>query len=61
MIETASIKVSLTREELELVQGFLKARQIYIPYQEKWGHQFWEPYMNNLLHKVEAALDGLDG
>lgn len=51
-----TIKVSLTQEELELIRNFLQARQIYIPYGEKWGYSFWQPYMERLLHKAESGL-----
>ena len=54
--EKPTIKVSLTQEELELIRGFLQARQIYIPCGEKWGYSFWQPYMERFLHKTEAAL-----
>ena len=47
----------MEREELELIQNFLRARQIYIPCGEKWGYSFWQPYMERLLHKTEAALN----
>lgn len=56
----ADIKVNLTREELELIRGFLNGRRIYIPCGEKWGYSFWQPYMERMLHKIEAALDTLD-
>lgn len=51
-----TIKVSLNQEELELIRNFLMARKIYIPCGEKWGYSFWQPYMERLLHKAEAAL-----
>ncbi len=56
----ADIKVNLTREELELIRGFLNGRRIYIPCGEKWGYSFWQPYMERMLHKIEAALEALD-
>ncbi|MGA1646746.1 MAG: hypothetical protein ACO4AV_17410 [bacterium] len=58
--ETADIKVNLTREELELILGFLSARRIYIPYGEKWGYSFWQPYMDKMLHKIESALEAIE-
>jgi len=51
-----TVKVCLTAQELELIQNFLRARQIYIPCGEKWGYSFWQPYMER-LHKTEAALN----
>jgi len=58
--ETVDIKVNLTREELELIRGFLYAKRIYIPYGERWGHVFWQPYMEKMLHKIEAALEAIE-
>jgi len=52
-----TIKVSLTQEELELIKSYLWMKRIYIPYDAKWGHKFWEPYMDGMLRKVEAALE----
>jgi|31_taG_2_1085359.scaffolds.fasta_scaffold08989_3 hypothetical protein len=59
-VEAADIKVNLTREELELIQKFLSARRIYIPYGEKWGYTFWQPYMEKMLHKIESALEAIE-
>jgi hypothetical protein len=58
--EAADIKVNLTREELDLIRGFLSARRIYIPYGEKWGYTFWQPYMEKMLHKIESALEAIE-
>ena len=52
-----TVKVYLTQQELELIQNFLRARQIYIPCGEKWGYSFWQPYMERMLYKTEAALN----
>lgn len=51
-----TVKVPLTVQELELIKAHLWAKRIYIPYDAKWGHVFWEPYMEGMLNKVEAAL-----
>ena len=53
-------EIKLSKKELELIQNFLLAKQIYIPYDlrngEKWGHKFWEPYMSILLDKINSKL-----
>ena len=53
-------EIILTQKELELIQNFLLAKQIYIPYDirngEQWGHKFWQPYMAVLLEKVTEKL-----
>jgi len=57
-------EIKLTQKELELIQNFLLAKKIYIPYDlrngEKWGHKFWEPYMGVLLDKVTSKLKNSD-
>jgi len=53
MAETQEIHLSFTREEFDLVRGFLKARKIYEPYGEKWGYQMWRPFMKDFLAKMD--------
>lgn len=50
-----NFQLSLTKEEIDYIRGFLLARRIYKPYQEKWGCIFWTPMMENLLNKLNDA------
>lgn len=59
MTETQEIELSFTREEFDFIYNTLKARRIYEPYAEKWNYQIWQPFMKDLLDKIEVVATGL--
>lgn len=54
------MNMRFSKEQLDLLRNTLLSRKMYAPTKSPCGAIIWQPYMEDLLQKIETALADLD-